>query len=99
MKNLKMSLSAFAVLAIVGSALAFKAKPFSFGNVWCFTSTPANQLLPCTGQANGTREKIETVSTGGSTSNPCASGSNPFINTATACQTPASGQEYLPDPE
>jgi hypothetical protein len=35
MKNIRLFLSAFVVFAIVSSALAFKAKPFGAGSIYC----------------------------------------------------------------
>ncbi|MEP7372287.1 MAG: hypothetical protein ABI675_02790 [Chitinophagaceae bacterium] len=39
MKNIRMILSACVVLSIVGSALAFTAKPFGTGSVYCTNNT------------------------------------------------------------
>jgi len=82
MKNLKMYLSAFAVLAIVGSALAFKSKAFNAGTVWCFSGTPASGES-CSSQG-GTQVNFEVLS-GGDVSTPCAafSGTTPFNGSVT----------------
>ena len=39
MKRIKMAVSAFVVLTLVGVGLAFKAKAFIFSNVYCFPHT------------------------------------------------------------
>jgi hypothetical protein len=98
MKILKMLSSAAVVLVIVGSALAFKANSFTLGNVWCFHFNP-NPDMSCAGQSGGTQLRVVTVTSSGSTANPCASGMSPFISSADACTTPLMGQEYAPNPE
>lgn len=50
MKNVRLFLSAFAVLAIVGSALAFKAKPYN--TVFCVKLHSGGTGV-CTGQLTG----------------------------------------------
>jgi hypothetical protein len=99
MKNLKMSLSAFAVLAIVGSALAFKAKPFNAGNIWCYASTPlATQA--CSADPGGTNILFNEGTSGGTTVNQCIGTKNlPFVTTATTCTPFVSGEQFVPTGE
>ena len=74
MKRVKLMLSAFAVLAIVGSALAFKVKSFGLGNISCFATTATvttNESCDHSGQPAHS-DQFDYTSTGGSLSNPCA---------------------------
>ena len=50
MKNLKVLLSAFAIIAIVGVAFAFKSKPaaYSNANVYCLSSCSSGSLVDFT---------------------------------------------------
>lgn len=93
MKNLRMSLSALAVFAIVGSALAFTGK--SPANIYCFsTSNPPVENLSCASQSGGTLTNFVEVGSGGSTTTPCSViGGNPYISSATCDPTP-SGQQF-----
>jgi hypothetical protein len=58
MKRLKLMLSAVGILAVVGTALAFTAKPFEMGSVYCnstctdridFRVAASGVSNPCTG--------------------------------------------------
>jgi hypothetical protein len=98
MKYLKILLSAAAALTIVSTALAFKVKTFTLGDVYCFTTSPI-QNISCAGQPGGTRQKIISVSSGGSTANPCPSGANPYLSTATSCIPFPTGTQFVSDPE
>jgi len=93
MKNLRMYLSAIAVLAIVGSALAFKGKAaFGSGTVFCLASGTTTGACPATDNVN-----FEVIPNG-PVSAPCTTGV-PHINSGGDCVNTASGtlfEETLP---
>lgn len=93
-----MYLSGFALLALVGGALAMKSRAFTPDNTYCFTSTPS-ATESCAIQSFVQHPDVTAgVNNGGSTSNPCASGS-PFINLSSSCTAPLANEEYLPTQE
>jgi hypothetical protein len=83
MKKMKLIVSAFAVLAVVGSALAFKASNFNQANVFCLTtgSTPAG--------ACPTGDLVlyipDAVDHSGDVTNPCPTGQSPYVNSGSNC--------------
>lgn len=88
MKKVKMLFVGVSVLAVVGGALAFKAKNAGVtGTVYCTTSS--NPV--CTADT-----RIQFVIAGSSTANPCAAGS-PYIINAGSCVA-SSGPFQAADP-
>jgi hypothetical protein len=91
MKNFKLMFSAFAVLAIVGSALAFKAKAFNQGKLYCFANgdipnVVQTEFCTVTGQPVSTKIDWQVVTTGTNSTNPCPVGQTPFDGASgTAC--------------
>jgi hypothetical protein len=79
---MKRIISAVAVLAIVGGALAFRTAGQT-PNIYCFTSTPLTGQT-CVGQSGGTLEQFILDPSG--TKVPCVTGT-PYVNTATSCTT------------
>ena len=65
MKRMKLALSAFAVLSIVGTALAFK--PLNSGNIYCTASGDQTGACPSTALVQFIED------TNGSVTNPCPS--------------------------
>jgi hypothetical protein len=83
MKNVRMILSAFVILAVAWGALAFKTNAFNQGTIWCFNNSVismVNQSEGCTvsGQPQCNKINFKIVTTGGSTTNPCLTGQTPF---------------------
>jgi hypothetical protein len=79
MKNLKMYLSAFAVLAIVGSALAFKGKAFGQGTEFCLASGTVTGACP-------TSDRVDFQVTPGATlANPCTGTDVAHFNSGGNC--------------
>ena len=82
MKRIKMLASAFAVLAVVGGALAFKAYDPA-ANIFCSTTAPV-QGKTCE-QSSFTLVNFKTALSG-STTNPCISGTgNPYYDVSGQC--------------
>ena len=65
MKKVRMIVSAVAVFAVVGSALAFKAKSFGEGNVFCSSNACTNQPLTSTIAINDPSGAITDPCSGG----------------------------------
>jgi hypothetical protein len=88
MKKAKLLLSAFAVLAIVGTTLAFKANSrFGSGTAYCTSTCPTTSLVNFT-PGTGT----------GQTQTPCGVGVQPYIVTGfpAACTATAPLTEFIP---
>lgn len=80
MKNFKMILSAFAVVAIVSGALAFKSKAFSGGSIYCLASGTTQAVCPVA-------DVVEYVP-GGLASDPCpviAPGTVAHVTSGSTC--------------
>jgi pseudouridine-5'-phosphate glycosidase len=76
MKNLKLALSAVGIFAVVGTALAFTAKPYGTGTVYC------NSI--CTAAVD-----FKVVASGG-VANACpGAGQEYILRSATECITSA----------
>jgi len=86
MKRIKVLLSAFAVLAIVAGAFAFKASNsffFTSGSVFCTYTCPA-----------GTQRAFK-VDPAGSTTSPCTGGAQPYVLVSnTSCVPTISGTTF-----
>jgi hypothetical protein len=83
MKRVKLMLSAFAILAIVGSALAFKAKTFTAPTVFCLATGTVSGVCP-SGLVN------YVVDVNGDVTNPCSGTLVPHVYNGTSCvNTPA----------
>jgi len=81
MKRAKILLSAIAILAVVGGALAFKAQRFTPGPVFC--ATIQNEQITCTAQAP--QVLYTTIQNNRpSTTAPCLS---PFLTSITCTTT------------
>lgn len=82
MKHLKLMLSAVGILAVVGTALAFTAKPYGSGSVYC-NSTCTDRIsyrVVSSGVANPCGGSVqEYILVNGST---CTTSSGPFEATA-----------------
>lgn len=94
MKNLKMVFSAFAVLAIVSGALAFKARTFTPGNIYCSSTAPISTEL-CSSQFTSAADFQTSGS--GSTGNPCPTGKSAYINgtSPTLCEPLPALQKWV----
>ena len=90
MKQMKLMLSAFVIVSIVGTALAFK--PLNSGQIYC--TTPGDHIGPCPSTA--LVQYIE--DTNGSVINPCAPPLTPHrtvtINGTTICQDMSSSFRF-----
>jgi hypothetical protein len=69
MKRAKILLTAIAVLAVVGGALAFKAKTFQADNVFCIVNSDGAGVYTCA--ATPQPALITTNGGGGVAANPC----------------------------
>lgn len=78
MKKAKLMLTAIAVLAVVGGALAFKAKTFGQGNVFCKFTDGCALVDYTTGQVSGAE----------TTDNPCAAAITSSTYTNILCNDP-----------
>jgi hypothetical protein len=85
MKKSKMILSAVTVLAIVGSALAFK--PFGRGEIYCNSACDDNQKIDW---------KIDNIN--GTITNPCenATSLEYFKNPSGICTPTATSDKFVP---
>ena len=87
MKNLKILLSAFVMLAIVGGALAFKTKTNVPGNIYC-SSTAPNPFVLCSAQFSSSQLIDFQINFPGSTGNSCTGiGVFTYVNFGTCCCT------------
>ena len=96
MKNVRMALSAVAILAVVGGALAFKSAGDT-PDIYC-TTTPSSVVTTasCASQPLVLHEiQYFLDPANGSTANPCATGETPFQNSSSACAN-VSGQKISP---
>jgi len=83
MKKVRFMLTAFAVIALVGAALAFKANKFTHAAIFCETSAVC---------ADADLINYVVTASGGSSTNPCPSGKSPYIiNGSGSCVQAASG--------
>lgn len=82
MKKARVFLSAFAIVAVVGSAFALKAHNFGQANVFCLASGSVTQTCPANTLSN------YQVDPNGSSANPCPNTSTqtPHIQNGTQCQ-------------
>lgn len=82
MKKARLFLSAFAIVAIAGSAFAFKAHNFGQGNVYCLAAGSSTDFCP----ASSLQDMI--IDPSGSSANPCPniSTQTPHRQYGTQCQ-------------
>ena len=92
MKKAKIVLSAIVMMAVVGGALAFKAKAFHPTNVFC--SDPNSPTPACT-----IPTPFQTAHIGQPvTTDPCADGTGVYYTTTVDCNTPTTGQVFSTNP-
>ena len=77
MKKAKIMLSAIAVFAIVGGALAFKAQKFGAANIYCAQNCPSNSKV-----------KYNSVDPGAAVTSttPCGANQTIYFSNAGGCQ-------------
>jgi hypothetical protein len=82
MKKARVFLSAFAIVALVGSAFALKAHNFGGGNVFCLAAGSVTETCP-----SGSLKDI-IVDPNGSSANPCPNTltQTPHVQNGTQCQ-------------
>lgn len=90
---MKKVVSAFAVLAVVGAALAFKTKAFVPGDIYCSATAP-DPSKTC--DQNFFTLVDFAQSTTGSLGNPCLAGQNPYITSGSTCIALPSTQHWVP---
>lgn len=92
MKRMKLGLSAFAIVAVVGSALAFNTSRFIAGNVYCPTTT-VDPTKSC--EAQFTAATFQVDNSNGTVTQPCPAGVTPYIdNLNDLCTQAPSGDKY-----
>jgi hypothetical protein len=92
MKHLRMSLSAIAVLAIVGSALAFTGK-YNTRNVFCAASGTITGTCPASDVVNFK------VDVNGTITNPCTGTLVPHIQSTNCVNAPTGTLYSAANPE
>ena len=96
MKNLKMLLSSFVMLAIVGGALAFKTKTNVPGNIYCSSTAPLGTEL-CSAQFSSSLLVDFQTAASGSTGNPCTgTGVLPYINSGSSSCVSLAATPWVP---
>lgn len=90
MKKIRMIVSAVAVLAVVGGALAFK--PFGTGSIFCIANSQASSVLTDRACDAGSQpnpltliDYIKSSSPSATTANPCPTNQTPFDNASGNC--------------
>ena len=86
----KMFVPAFAIIAIAGSALAFTAKYLEPGDVYCVSTivTQPSSSSSCLSQIPGDAVNYNFSTQSGSSTSPCPSGDNTYIDDGSHCNVP-----------
>ncbi len=85
MKKLKMPLTALAIFALVGGALAFKSPKFAQGNLYCLTGSTLIPANSCASQA--TQQNFFVNGTGPFTAAQICGTKTPVTPNGSGCQT------------